>query len=161
MLTPQGVERRCGGLQSNVYQDLHPTPDWNFCQFPCRSIHAQLYAELCFETSGFDMVRLLLALLLFVSLPRAWPQAPSQEEVRDQQPSEENLNEWSELPDAPSALRRESPSSASETTKFFFETLNPGEGFQAAWGNVAEAFSPATFETQSRAGRPGTEMVEP
>ncbi len=106
------------------------------------------------------MFRFLLALLLLVTLSRAWAQAPRQEEVWDQQPSEENLNEWSELPDAPSALRSKSPYSASETTKSFFETLTPGEGFRAR-EDGAVALNPATFERQSRTGRPGTEMGEP
>ncbi len=105
------------------------------------------------------MVRLLVALLVFVSLPRAWPQALCQEEVRES--SESIVDESSELPDAPGALRNESSSTASETTKFSIHRLDPGEGFPGAREGVAGAFSTTTFETQSRTGRPGTEMGEP
>src|ERR1700761_5371699 len=107
------------------------------------------------------MVRFLLALLLLVSLSRAWPQALRQEEVRDQHPLEKNQSDGSELPDAPSTLRRNSPSAVSGTPKFSYETPTVGEGFEARGEDVAVAFSPAKREPQSRTGRPGTEMGEP
>jgi hypothetical protein len=102
----------------------------------------------------------LLALLLFVSLPSARPQALNQEEVRDKS-SGLGVEEWNELPDASSALVNERSSSASETTKFSFERFNPVVGFPAASEDVAKAFSFTTFDSQSRKGRPGTEMGEP
>src|ERR1700722_6674909 len=98
------------------------------------------------------MVRLLLALLLFVSLPRARSQALNEEEVRDKSP-ELGVDEWNELPDAPSALVSEGSPSASETTKFSFERFNPVVGFPAASEDVVKAFSHTTFDNQSKTGR--------
>ena len=106
------------------------------------------------------MVRFLVALLLFVSLPLAWPQAFShEEEVRES--SEESVDDRGELPEAPSAVWNESPSSASNAGRIYFYGLEPSEGFPATRKDAAEAFSIATFESQSRTGRPGTETGEP
>ena len=98
------------------------------------------------------MVRFLVALLLFVSLPLAWPQAFShEEEVRES--SEESVDDRGELPEAPSAVWNESPSSASNAGRIYFYGLEPSEGFPATRKDAAEAFSIATFESQSRTGR--------
>ena len=78
------------------------------------------------------MVRFVLALFLMMPLARGFPQMVAAGEVWSEAPSEKNTDDSIELPNAPSALRQEPPSSESPRLDFGVPAFKASEMFASA-----------------------------
>lgn len=112
------------------------------------------------------MVRLALALLFLLQLEPVWPQSFGPEEVRDASSSMQSVDDMSELPDAPSALRldtvaRAEPIASDPRIDPSQSKLELSDLFPEGEVDLEDGFATLKYETQSRVGKPGTETGEP